>query len=93
MTPILSEAEFTKQKTIHNLRRVLQREGEGYLRALHARCGVGFTNTEFDSIVQALVDGGLCSLKVGRQRALLVVLNEKPKPISQPLVELVAATA
>ena len=71
----LTEEGFLRIKTMHRLRTVLQREGEEYLRKLHARCGVGLTNDQFDDIVKMLEAFHWCSLKEGALGATLVVLN------------------
>ena len=50
----LSEQGFARVKAMHRLQCVLQREGKGYIRELHRRCGVGLTNEQFDNIVKTL---------------------------------------
>ena len=77
---------FAFIKTIHRLRTVLQREGKGYLRALHCRCGVGLTNKEFDTIVAMLAASKWCSIQQGAQGALLVVLNQQIRDSHVPEV-------
>ena len=73
----LSDEGFNRLKTIHRLRKVLKSEHRSYVRKLHARCGVGLTNEEFDSIVRELAATGWCSLQVGGLGADVVVLNEQ----------------
>lgn len=77
MTDFLSDEAFLRIKTLHRLRAVLKREGKGYLRALHARCGVGLTAEQFDNIVKQLADSEWCFLKEGALGATLVVINEQ----------------
>jgi hypothetical protein len=86
----LSEEGFARIKTLHRLRTVLQREGKGYLRALHARCGVGLTNEQFDQLVNELAATEWCSLKEGSLGATLVVLNEQVRNAATPEAEPVA---
>jgi hypothetical protein len=81
----LSEQGFARVKALHRLQTVLQREGKGYLRALHARCGVGMTNEQFDNIVFQLAHNGWCSLKAGALGATLVVFNEQPQDVEAPV--------
>lgn len=71
----LSPEGFARIKAMHRLQTVLNREGQGYLRALHARCGVGLTVEQFDNIVKQLEFNGYCTLKLGAQGATLVILN------------------
>ena|SRR5579864_3730385 len=71
----LSEQGFLRIKAMHRLQTVLVREGKGYLRALHARCGVGLTNEQFDNIVKTLAQNGWCSLKEGALGGTLVIHN------------------
>jgi hypothetical protein len=73
----MTDEGFATIKTMHRLRTVLQREGKGYLRALHCRCGVGLTNKEFDSIVNTLAKTEWCSIQEGAQGAKLVVFNQQ----------------
>ena len=73
----MTDEGFNTIKTMHRLRTVLQREKQGYLRALHARCGVGLTINQFDSIVQALVDSQWCKTQVGSLGATLVIYNQQ----------------
>lgn len=80
----MTDDGFNTIKTMHRLRTVLQREGKGYLRALHSRCGVGLTIKQFDSIVRALVDSQWCSLKEGSQGAMLVVFNQQLRDSNVP---------
>jgi hypothetical protein len=79
----LSEQGFARVKAMHRLQTVLVREGKGYLRALHARCGVGMTNEQFDNIVQMLAANGFCTLKVGALGGTLVIHNTQPVPVEQ----------
>lgn len=72
----ITDEGFNKLRTAYRVRKVLQREGKAYLRALHARCGVGLTVEEFDNTVQVLADAGWCFVKEGAQKAKLVVFNE-----------------
>jgi hypothetical protein len=81
----LSAEGFARVKAMHRLQTVLQREGKGYIRALHARCGVGLTNEQFDNIVKQLAYNGWCSLKEGAQGATLVVFNEQPQAVEEPV--------
>jgi hypothetical protein len=84
----LSEQGFARVNAMHRLQTVLVREGKGYLRALHARCGVGMTNEQFDNIVKQLAHNGWCSLKEGALGAMLVVINEEPasvEPVETPV--------
>jgi hypothetical protein len=74
----LSAEGFARVKAMHRLQTVLVREGKGYLRALHARCGVGMTNEQFDNIVQVLAVNGFCTLKVGALGGTLVIYNAQP---------------
>ena len=81
----LSPEGFARVKAMHRLQTVLQREGKGYLRALHARCGVGMTNEQFDNIVKVLAHNGFCNLKEGALGATLVVINEQPQDVEAPV--------
>jgi hypothetical protein len=80
----LSPEGFARVKAMHRLQTVLQREGKGYLRTLHARCGVGMTNEQFDNIVRVLAHNGLCNLKEGALGATLVVFNEAFSAVKVP---------
>lgn len=71
----MTEEGFATVKAMYNLRRILTREGEGYLRDLHTRCGVGLSTQQFNDIVKVLVDQQWCSLKTGALRATIVILN------------------
>jgi hypothetical protein len=82
----LSDEAFLKIKTIRRLRKVLQREKQGYIRVLHARCGVGLTVEEFDYIVKAITDSGWCYLKEGGQGAVKVVFAERFNNVNVPEV-------
>jgi hypothetical protein len=72
----LSDDGFLKIKTIRRLKKLLQREKQGYIRVLHARCGVGLTVEDFDYIVKEMAAEGWCSLKEGKQGGVLVVFSE-----------------
>jgi len=85
-TTFLSDGAFLKIKTIRRLRKVLQREKQGYLRVLHARCGVGLTVDEFDSIVKTIADSGWCCLKEGGQGGVKVVFAEQFNNVNVPEV-------
>jgi hypothetical protein len=82
----LSAQGFARIKAMHRLQTVLQREGKGYLRALHSRCGVGLTNEQFDNIVKVLAHNGFCSLKEGALGATLVIHNPEYDCIPQASV-------
>jgi hypothetical protein len=78
------EDNLLKIKTITRLKKLLQREKQGWLRVLHGRTGVGLTIGEFNTIVLALVSQGWCSLKEGRQGGVLVVFNENFTAVNVP---------
>lgn len=73
----ISSEDRLKIRTSVRLKKLLQREKQGYIRVLHARTGVGLTSAEFSAIVQSLVDECWCFFKEGRQGGVLVVLNEQ----------------
>jgi hypothetical protein len=75
-----------KIKTLTRLKKLLQREDQGYLRVLHARTGVGLTIAQFNTIVRGLVESGWCHLKEGRQGGVLVVFNEQFSSVNVPEV-------
>ena len=79
-----SEDGLLKIKTITRLKRLLQREKKGYLRVLHARCGVGLNIADFNTIVRGLVNETWCSLKEGRQGGVVVVFNEHFNTVNVP---------
>jgi hypothetical protein len=79
-----SEDGMLKIKTITRLKRLLQREKNGYLRVLHGRTGVGLSASEFNTIVRGLVSEGWCSLKEGRQGGVKVVFNELFNTVNVP---------
>ena len=79
-----SEDGLLKIKTIVRLKKLLQREKQGYLRVLHGRTGVGLSVAEFNSIVRGLVSEGWCSLKEGRQGGVTVVFNEAFNTVNVP---------
>jgi hypothetical protein len=81
---IFSENGMLKIKTITRLKKLLQREKQGYVRVLHSRTGVGLTVADFNTIVRGLVSNGWCSLKEGRQGGVLVVFNDKFTTINVP---------
>lgn len=81
----LSPEGFARVKALHRLQTVLVRERKGYLRALHARCGVGMTNEEFDNMVRSLALSGWCSLKEGALGGTLVIHNEQPQAVEAPV--------
>lgn len=81
----LSPEGFARVKTMHRLQTVLQREGKGYLRALHARCGVGLTNEQFDNIVKTLEVNGWCSMKEGVLGGTLVIVNQQQAQVEAPV--------
>ena len=86
----LSAEGFARVKAMHRLQTVLVREGKGYLRAQHARCGDAMTNEQFDNIVQVLAVNGFCTLKVGALGGTLVIHNPVPcQQEEQPVVEAV----
>jgi len=80
----LSDDAFLKIRTIRRLKKLLQREKQGYIRVLHGRCGVGLTVEEFDTIVMGL--GDWCYLKQGAQGGVLVVFNEQFNNVNVPEV-------
>ena len=79
-----SEDGMLKIKTTIRLKKLLQREKRGWLRVLHARCGVGLTVAEFNNIVHGLAACDWCSLKEGRQGGALVVFNEAFNSVNVP---------
>ena len=79
-----SENGLLKIKTIVRLKKLLQREKQGYLRVLHARTGVGLSVSEFNAVVLGLVSQGWCSLKEGRQGGVSVVFNEAFTTVNVP---------
>jgi hypothetical protein len=79
-----SDEGLLKIKTIVRLKKLLQREKQGYLRVLHARTGVGLSVSEFNAIVTGLVSEGWCSLKEGRQGGVLVDFNSEFNTINVP---------
>jgi hypothetical protein len=81
-----TEDGWLKIKTIVRLKKLLQREKQGYLRVLHARTGVGLSVSEFNAVVVGLVEGNWCSLKEGRQGGVLVVFNEAFNTVNVPEV-------
>jgi hypothetical protein len=81
-----SEDGMLKIKTITRLKKLLQREKQGYLRVLHARTGVGLNVSDFNSIVLSLVSSSWCSLKEGRQGGVLVVFNQQFTNVNVPEV-------
>lgn len=81
-----SEDGLLKIKTIVRLKKLLQREKQGYLRVLHARTGVGLSVAEFNAVAMGLVGEGWCSLKEGRQGGVLVTFNDAFNTINVPEV-------
>jgi hypothetical protein len=79
-----SEDAMLKIKTITRLKKLLQREKQGYLRVLHARTGVGLSVSDFNTIVRGLVEEQWCVLKEGRQGGVTVVVNEHFTNINVP---------
>lgn len=79
-----SDGGMLKIKTIARLKKLLQREKQGYLRVLHQRTGVGLTVEEFNTIVCGLVACGWCALKEGRQGGVTVVFNEQFTNVNVP---------
>jgi hypothetical protein len=75
--PSLTEDGQLKIRTVRRLQKLLQREKKGYLKVLHSRTGVGLTVPEFTTIVQGLVEKGVCCLKEGREGGVIVVFNEQ----------------
>jgi len=57
------------------------------VKVLHARCGVGLTVTDFNTIVRGLENIGWCFLKEGRQGGVLVVFNEQFNSVNVPEVQ------
>jgi hypothetical protein len=82
-----TEDGMLKIKTITRLKRLLQREKTLYLRVLHARCGVGLSVADFNTIVRGLVNETWCSLKEGRQGGVVVVFNEHFQSVNVPELE------
>jgi hypothetical protein len=82
-----SEDGMLKIKTIARLKKLLQREKQGYIRVLHARTGVGLTVEDFNTIVRGLVGQGWCSMKEGRQGGVLIVFNEEFNTVNVPEAE------
>ena len=82
----ISEDGMLKIKTITRLKKLLQREKQGYIRVLHARTGVGLTVEDFNTIVRGLVNSNWCALKEGRQGGVLVVFNEVFNTVNVPEV-------
>jgi hypothetical protein len=83
----LTDEGFERIKTLQRLRKVLQRDGKGYLRNLHARCGVGLTVSQFDELVNKLAESRWCSLKEGAYGATLVVFNEQVRNSAEPVAQ------
>ncbi len=71
----LTDEGFATLKTIRNIRKLLQREGQMYKRELHTRCGYDFSTQEFNNILAVLVKENWCSVQEGALRAPIVVLN------------------
>jgi len=82
----ITDEGFLTIRAIYRLRKVLQREGKGYLRALHSRCGVGLTIEQFDNIVNNLVASQWCYIKEGVLGAKLVVFNDVFNTVNVPEV-------
>src|SRR6478752_7490915 len=80
----LREDSLLKIKTITRLKKLLQREKQGWLGVLHGRTGVGLSVSEFNTIVLGLVSEGWCSLKEGRQGGVKVVFNEAFTSVNVP---------
>lgn len=72
----LSDHELLKLVTLSKLRKLIQRDKEGYQQALHRRCGVGLTVEEFDAVIQKLVDGNWVVRSEGSKGGALIRFNE-----------------
>jgi hypothetical protein len=81
-----SDEGMLRINTVTRLKKLLQREKQGYIRVLHARTGVGLNVSDFNTIVRSLVGNGWCSLKEGRQGGVLVVFNEQFNNVNVPEV-------
>lgn len=80
----LTENGSLKIKTITRLKKLLQREKQGYLGVLHQRTGWGLPVAEFTEIVRGLVACGWCSLREGRQGGVKVIFNEQFTNVNVP---------
>ena len=80
----LNEGTRLKIATIGRLKRLLQREKQGFLKVLHRRCGVGLSTSEFNAVVLGLSDQNWCYLREGRQGGVTVVFNEHFNNVNVP---------
>jgi hypothetical protein len=82
----ISEDGVLKIKTIGRVKRLLQREKHNYIRVLHARCGIGLTAEEFNTIVLGLIEQNWCYLREGDKGGVIVVFNEAFVNVTVPEV-------
>jgi hypothetical protein len=80
----MTEEGFTTIKTMHRLRKVLQREGQNYQSQLFKQCGLGLTAEQFDNILKKLAASGWCTLQEGALGATMVILNEQVRDACVP---------
>ncbi len=83
----ISDETFLKIKAHVHLRKLLQREKQGYQSVLHRRVGVGLTFAEFDAVVKELVASGWCFCKEGKQGGILITFNEVFEKVNVPGIE------
>jgi len=92
MEPVFNDDKLMlRLNVVHKLRKLLQRDGEGYKSALYRRVGVGLTEEEFEFCVKMLEISGWCVLTKGKQDAVILKFNEQFNNVNVPEIPEAAA--
>jgi len=89
---LVSDETFAIIKAGRKLKKILQREGSLYQQAAYQRCGIGLTVSQFNVIVQTMLQEGWCTAKAGPLGGVLLTFVDAFADVNVPEAERLTKT-